>query len=166
MADLLRVKERKVYDLAASGDIPHRRITGKLLFPRTEIEHWLSGMRGKGHERPAVLSGSHDPLLDWAVRESGSGLAMMVNGSGGGLESYVAGHACLTGLHLIGEGGEWNVPAVAALGVADAVLIGWAARRRGLILGPDATGVRGRRRLGRPTRGTPPAGGRWGQTAR
>ncbi|NIP83903.1 MAG: helix-turn-helix domain-containing protein, partial [Gemmatimonadetes bacterium] len=30
VAELLRVKERKVYDLAAAGEIPHRRITGKL----------------------------------------------------------------------------------------------------------------------------------------
>ena len=37
VADLLRVKERKVYDLAAADEIPHRRITGKLLFPRAEL---------------------------------------------------------------------------------------------------------------------------------
>ncbi|MEP3304507.1 MAG: helix-turn-helix domain-containing protein, partial [Roseibium sp.] len=34
LADLIRVKERKVYDLAATGDVPHSRATGKLLFPR------------------------------------------------------------------------------------------------------------------------------------
>jgi excisionase family DNA binding protein len=32
VAALLRVKERKVYDLASAGQIPCRRITGKLLF--------------------------------------------------------------------------------------------------------------------------------------
>mgnify|MGYP003652046767 FL=1 len=37
VAELLRVKERKVYDLAGAGEIPHRRITGKLLFPRAEL---------------------------------------------------------------------------------------------------------------------------------
>ena len=43
VAALLRVRERKVYDLAAAGGIPHRRITGKLLFPRTEILAWIEG---------------------------------------------------------------------------------------------------------------------------
>ncbi|MCY3701237.1 MAG: helix-turn-helix domain-containing protein, partial [Rhodospirillales bacterium] len=41
VAALLRVKERKVYDLAASGGIPHRRVTGKLLFPSAEILAWI-----------------------------------------------------------------------------------------------------------------------------
>ncbi|HIC80349.1 MAG TPA: DNA-binding protein, partial [Kiloniellaceae bacterium] len=36
VAELLRVKERKVYDLSAEGEIPCRRVTGKLLFPRLE----------------------------------------------------------------------------------------------------------------------------------
>ena len=43
VAALLRVRERKVYDLAAAGGIPHRRITGKLLFPRAEILAWIEG---------------------------------------------------------------------------------------------------------------------------
>ena len=34
VADLLRLKERKVYDLVAEGGIPCVRATGKLLFPR------------------------------------------------------------------------------------------------------------------------------------
>src|SRR3546814_11423370 len=42
VAALLRVKERKVYDLAAAGDIHCRRVTGTLLFPRAEIEAWLA----------------------------------------------------------------------------------------------------------------------------
>ena len=61
VAELLRVKERKVYDLAAAGDIPHRRITGKLLFPSAEILAWIEGGGDASpFERPAVLAGSHD----------------------------------------------------------------------------------------------------------
>ncbi|HEY9549058.1 MAG TPA: helix-turn-helix domain-containing protein, partial [Kiloniellaceae bacterium] len=78
VAELLRVKERKVYDLAAAGDIPCRRVTGKLLFPRAEIEAWLARGSTAATSRvlPAnIVAGSHDPLLDWAMRESGSGLA-------------------------------------------------------------------------------------------
>ena len=41
LAALLRVKERKVYDLVAKEMLPFRRVTGKLLFPRDEIAQWL-----------------------------------------------------------------------------------------------------------------------------
>jgi putative molybdopterin biosynthesis protein len=37
LAALLRVKERKVYDLVAKETLPFRRVTGKPLFPRNEI---------------------------------------------------------------------------------------------------------------------------------
>ena len=133
VAEILRVKERKVYDLAAAGDIPYRRITGKLLFPSAEILAWIEGRGAAPSERPAVLTGSHDPLLDWAVRESASGLATLWNGSLDGLDAFARGRAALTGLHIPKEG-EWNVATVAARGVRDAVLVAWAMRDRGLIL--------------------------------
>ncbi len=138
VAELLRVKERKVYDLAAAGEIPHRRITGRLLFPSAEILGWIEGRGGDASsERPPVLAGSHDPLLDWAVRESGSELATLFNGSLNGLDRFVAGRAALTGLH-IPEEPDWNVGTVAARGVHGSVLIAWAARSRGLILSKRA----------------------------
>ena len=34
LADLLRIGERKVYDLAANGEVPCVRAVGKLLFPQ------------------------------------------------------------------------------------------------------------------------------------
>ena len=37
IAQLLRVKERQVYDLAAKGQLPVRRVTGKLLFPKADM---------------------------------------------------------------------------------------------------------------------------------
>src|SRR3546814_3770561 len=83
VAALLRVKERKVYDLAAAGDIPCRRVTGKLLFPRAEIEAWLArgGVGAGGRAQPAhIVAGSPDPLPDWAIREAGSGLAAYFDG--------------------------------------------------------------------------------------
>jgi excisionase family DNA binding protein len=43
VADLLRVRERKVYDMVATGEIPHRKITGKLLFPQGELTAWIEG---------------------------------------------------------------------------------------------------------------------------
>ncbi len=134
VAEILRVKERKVYDLAAAGDIPHRRITGKLLFPKEELQDWIeTGSAPASAERPAVLTGSHDPLLDWAVRECGSNLATLFNGSRAGLDSFARGQAALAGLHIPG-GTDWNVDAVAARRMKDCVLIAWATRVRGLVL--------------------------------
>ncbi|WP_428650864.1 substrate-binding domain-containing protein [Roseibium sp.] len=140
VADLLRVKERKVYDLAAADEIPHRRITGKLLFPADEIRAWIdsSGLL-LPRERPNVLAGSHDPLLDWAIRASGCGLATLCNGSRDGLDQFKSGAAALAGLH-IPDGESWNIASVAALNTANAVLIGWAVRQRGLLLSPELAG--------------------------
>ncbi len=150
-AELLRVKERKVYDLAAAEEIPHRRITGKLLFPRTELLAWIESSGTASAARPNVLGGSHDPLLDWAAAESGSGLATFFNGSRAGLDGFVAARSVMTGLHIAEDDG-WNIRAVQSLAPRDAVLIGWAMRRRGLMIAPgvgnlaDGIGaLRGRR---------------------
>ena len=130
IADLLRVKERKVYDMAAAGEIPHRRLTGKLLFPEAEISAWLSGGQGT---RPAVVGGSHDPLLDWAVRESGCGLSVLFDGSQDGLRRFQAGEVACAGIH-IPEAEGWNLNSVDAAELSGAVLIAWAARNQGLML--------------------------------
>ena len=141
VAGLLRVKERKVYDLAAAGEIPHRRLTGKLLFPRAAIEAWLEGGQPAPEStRPLLLAGSHDPLLDWATRESGCGLASFIDGSMDGLARFASGEAAAAGLHLP-EADGGNVAAVQGHGLRDCVLIGWAIRTQGLVL---RTGERAR----------------------
>ena len=138
VADMLRVKERKIYDLAAAGEIPHRRITGKLLFPRAELMDWVGlGSEGALSERPMVLAGSHDPLLEWAVRESGSGLATIFNGSADGLQRFVDREAALAGIHFHERGG-WNTGTVEDWRLVGCVLLAWAVRARGLILSEDA----------------------------
>ncbi len=137
VADMLRVRERKIYDLAAAGEIPHRRITGKLLFPRAELMDWAGlGSEGALSERPMVLAGSHDPLLEWAVRESGSGLATILNGSADGLRRFVDREAALAGIHFHERGG-WNIGTVEDWRLVGCVLLEWAVRARGLILSPE-----------------------------
>ena len=54
LASLLRVKERKVYDLVAAGALPVRRVTGKLLFPRNEIDAWLGAQSSHGGANGSV----------------------------------------------------------------------------------------------------------------
>ncbi|MCZ7676949.1 MAG: helix-turn-helix transcriptional regulator [Roseovarius sp.] len=143
LADLLRVKQRKVYDLAASGELPCSRATGKLLFPAAEVRAWIERARSGGQpgsrERPPIVLGSHDPLLDWAIRASRCGLASYVDGSLDGLARFVEGGGVATGLHVFDPGsGRWNVPAVTrAAAEQDAVLVAFAGRRRGLVVRPD-----------------------------
>lgn len=142
VAALLRVRERKIYDLAAAGELPCRRVTGKLLFPRAEIEALLQGEAAPA-QAPPVIAGSHDPLLDWAIREVGAGLSTAFDGSLDGLDRVAAGQACAAGLHVWdADTGAWNLPALRErLGSAPVVALSWAVRRRGLILHPRAAGV-------------------------
>jgi excisionase family DNA binding protein len=143
LADLLRIKERKVYELAASGDVPCSRATGKLLFPRQAIEAWLarhsSGMGpDRAGERGGVFLGSHDPLLEWALRASGTELATYFDGSLDGLERFGRGEGVATGLHVYSpETDDWNVAVVRArFGHAPVALLEFAWRDRGIVVAP------------------------------
>ncbi len=143
VADYLRLRERKVYDLVRQGAMPCVRVTGKLLFPRQSIDLWLmnhlEGDRASSRPLPAVLAGSQDPLLEWAVRESGAGLALLCHGSGDGVRRLLAGEAMVAGLHLLDEcSGGYNRPEALGLsGMRDLVMVRWASRRQGLMLAPD-----------------------------
>ncbi len=141
-ADYLRVKERKIYELVRDRRIPCSRVTGKWLFPRRLIDRWVAEHADyAGVARPApppVIAGSHDPLLDWAARQSGCGLALLPGGSLDGLRRLAAGEATLCGLHLRDAAGtDYNVEAARdALAGVDVVLVEWARRRQGLVLAP------------------------------
>jgi len=147
LAELLRIKERKVYDLAASGEVPCSKATGKLLFPREAIEAWLAE-RSSGLERyaapplPNIFLGSHDPLLEWALRESQCGLATYFDGSTDGLQRFAKRGGVATGLHLYDAANDdWNTTAVTEeCGDRPVVLIEWARRQRGLIVGEALEG--------------------------
>ena len=156
VAEYLRLGERKIYDLVREGVIPCVRVTGKLLFPRRAIDLWLMNHLESdeplGTDTPAVLAGSHDPLLEWAVRESGSGLALLLNGSGDGIQRLIANEAQATGFHLIHEDRSWNDPARCGLGgLRDLVTIEWARRNQGLIVASaNPLGIVDIRSLARP----------------
>ena len=142
VAAYLRLKERRVYDLVRSNALPHIRATGKLLFPKAQIDAWLAA---KGNTPPPVpaaaaappiIAGSHDPLLEWAVRDSRCGLAMLSCGSSAGLERLAQGQATIAAMHWLDPAtGEYNVPLVRErLGAADVVVVEWARRVQGLLL--------------------------------
>ncbi len=143
VADYLRLKERKVYDLVAADDIPYTRVTGKYLFPKHLIDIWLARSstfpniaRAHTTPPPPVIVGSHDPLLEWAVRNSGCELALMPGGSLDGVQRFARGEAVACGMHVLDlTDGGYNVgPASEAAVGLDMVLIEWARREQGLIV--------------------------------
>jgi len=156
VAEYLRIKERKVYDLVRERRIPCTRVTGKWLFPRNLIDLWIAeGTEFPGSVRtaaqpPPVVVGSHDPLLEWSLRESGCALALLAGGSLDGVGRFAAGEAAVCGLHVLDpagaedDDGRYNM-AIArdscrGLGV---VLVEWAWRDQGLVLAPgNPLGIR------------------------
>jgi excisionase family DNA binding protein len=142
-AEYLRLKERKLYELVSERQIPCTKVTGKWLFSRADLDRWLlAGMvRPPGAlppEPPPIVGGSHDPLLQWALSESHAGLAILPEGSEAGYQRFLKGEVVAAALHLH----ELDSPdADANPGrlrleptLADAVLIGFAAREQGLIV--------------------------------
>ena len=139
----LRLSERALYDLARARQVPAALLGGKWVFPRSLLQRWLAA-RADGADAPhrvappPVLAGSHDPLLDWAVRQSGCGLALRAGGSLEGLEALAAGQAVAASVHLHDpDTGAWNAPAAReVLGPGGHVGITWAWREQGLLLAP------------------------------
>ena len=142
VADLLRVKERKIYELVAAQAIPASRVTGKLLFPRDLVEAWVrrrvefAGGPSELAPPPTVLAGSHDPLLEWAIRESGSEIATFFGGSLDGLTRVTARKAFAAGMHVFDpDADEFNLNLVASeLAGQPVVAFEWAWRTQGLVV--------------------------------
>lgn len=142
-ADYLRMKERKLYELVAQRAVPCTKVTGRWLFPRADLDRWvLSGLA-----RPAglaaadpmpIVGGSHDPLLEWALRESGSALAILAEGSEAGLDRFTQGGVVAAAIHLhslVRADIDANVEAIRDRpDLHDAVLIALVRREQGLLL--------------------------------
>jgi putative molybdopterin biosynthesis protein len=142
-ATYLRLSERKLYDLVASNAVPCTKVTGRWLFPRTALDRWvMAGLIAPSaltHAvAPPIVGGSHDLLLEWALRESGSGLASLPEGSEAGLQRLIRGEVTAAAIHLHrleGDDEQANVEAVAdAPGLHDAVVIALMRREQGLLV--------------------------------
>jgi len=69
LAELLHINEKKVYQLAAQGDIPCTKVTGKWLFPRQLVLDWVEQNSEGGTQADRLaLSGADDLLLDRVCR--------------------------------------------------------------------------------------------------
>ncbi len=141
-AAYLRLRERKLYELASNGAVPCSKVTGKWLFPRAALDRWIAAglSRPEGfvaQSPPAIIGGSHDPLLEWATRQSGSGYALLSEGSEAGLDRVERNEVAMAAIHLHGGGDDEiaNIEGVAArAGLHDAVLIAFARREQGFLV--------------------------------
>ncbi len=137
----LGIKERKLYELVAHGAVPCSKVTGKWLFPRAALDRWVEA--GLAHPEgftpaspPAIIGGSHDPLLEWAMRRSGSGLALLSEGSSAGLAKLDRNEIAMAAIHmhLSGDDVEANIEAVRdTTRLSDAVVMAFARREQGLL---------------------------------
>ncbi len=147
-AEYLRLGERKLYELVTAGAIPCSKVSGKWLFPRQELDLWvLSGLaRPAGMiaaDPPPIVGGSQDDLLEWTLRESGSGLASLTEGTARGVDRLLRGEVIAAAIHFHSDAlapdsaDDANIAAVRAMpGLHDAVLVGLARREQGLLLAP------------------------------
>ncbi|KUL94680.1 DNA-binding protein [Bosea sp. WAO] len=143
-AAYVRLKERKLYELVAQGAVPCTKVSGKWLFPRAGLDRWLEAglARPEGLEPappPPIVGGSQDSLLELAIRESGSGLALLAEGSQAGLDRLLRNEIAVAALHLHAtpDDDAANLVAIRAeAALHDAVVINFARREQGLLLAP------------------------------
>lgn len=141
-AAYLRLSERKLYELVAEGAVPCSKVTGRWLFPKAALDRWVAaGLAQPQFARaapPPIVGGSHDPLLEWALRDSGAGLASLPEGSESGLRRLARGEVAIAAIHLhrIDDAtADANVDAIkTSPGLHDAVLIAFARREQGLLV--------------------------------
>jgi len=143
-AAYLRMSERKLYELVAHGAVPCSKVTGRWLFPKAALDRWVSAgllTPAVRHEpAPPIIGGSHDPLLEWALRESGCGLASLPEGSEAGLGRLARTEVMAAAIHMHridGDDDGANLDAVAsAPSLHDAAIIAFVRREQGLLVAP------------------------------
>jgi excisionase family DNA binding protein len=142
-AEYLRLKERKLYELVAENAIPCTKVTGRWLFPKDDLDRWLrSNLTLPGgmvqSEPMPIIGGSHDPLLEWSLRKSGSGLATLTEGSEAGLRRFIRGELVAAAIHLHAlddEKLDANIEMMQSeASLHDAVLVGFVRREVGLVV--------------------------------
>src|SRR5258707_7816184 len=92
---------------------------------------------------PPIVGGSQDDLLEWTLRESGSGLASLTEGTARGVERLQRGEVIAAAVHFHSDAisgdsaDEANISTVRAMpSLHDAVLVAFARREQGLLVAP------------------------------
>lgn len=140
VAKLLRVNEKKVYELIRKEGIPSVRVSGKWLFPKKELMGWLKERVELG--RDLLLVGSDDPLImrflgEYARKKDFQSVVFYsAIGSEAGLRCLREGKADGCCCHMLDvESGEYNIPFLKRSfpeGAVVAIVLWY--RRQGLIL--------------------------------
>src|SRR5262249_43902111 len=132
---LMRQRLRWVIDVDIEkyfDSIPHSQLRDLL------DQRVTDGVIRRMAPAPPIVGGSRDPLLEWALRESASGLASLPEGSEAGLRRLARGEVTAAAIHLHRLDGDdeiANCDAVAsAAGLHDAVVIAVARREQGLVV--------------------------------
>jgi len=64
VAEYLHLNEKKIYSLVNGGKIPATKVTGKWMFPKELVDHWmLDSAHGGLMTDRLIIAGSDDPLL-------------------------------------------------------------------------------------------------------
>ena len=140
LAALLRLNEKKVYQLVKDGNIPHVRIAGKWLFPERHVTRWID--ENVQRERDILIVGSNDVLMERLVLlysqenfpESVAFYSSIGSSRGVRALSLKKGQVCCT--HLLDmETGEYNLPFLdRALSGQRYVVVNLWRRKQGLIV--------------------------------
>lgn len=140
LAELLRLNEKKVYQLVRDGNVPRVRIAGKWLFPRNHVMRWIDeNVEG---ERDICVAGSDDVLLArllsmYSRENNPEAVAFYAAlGSIGGVQALVHGKCQACCVHILDmDTGEYNIPYVKRhLGERSVTVITLWHRTQGLIV--------------------------------
>jgi excisionase family DNA binding protein len=149
VAELLDIHEKKVYRLITEQGLPATKVTGKWLFPKHLVLHWLENNTLNYPDQPDQLShrpsllvfcGSNDILLDRCLslfmRRYPEYTAVFGNlGSLGGLRALKQGLCHIACSHLQQEdSAEFNFDFAAREMDRQPVIVNFSLRRQGLIL--------------------------------
>lgn len=112
VARYLKLNQKKVYALVASGQLPAARISGKWLFPKEMIDRWVAehtvypagGLMGALLDQLLVLQGSDDWLLSRVIdrfqSRLGASIPTAAVGSLAGVSAIAAGSAHVASSHV------------------------------------------------------------------
>lgn len=139
VARYLKLNEKKVYSLVASGHLPAARISGKWLFPKDLVDRWVGehtvypagGVVAALLDQLLLAQGSDDWLLARVIERFqlrfGIPVATASVGSMAGVAALAAGNAHLASCHV-------DPPLVAAKVRAPVYLFGLFAREQGILI--------------------------------
>ena len=98
------------------------------MFPKDAVLAWINKDSLPAGKAQLTISGSHEPLFEAILRQTGANIATLWNGSGAGLQRVADGQASAAFLHIFCPADQrWNIHAVtAACAKKDVVLLHWA----------------------------------------